>query len=49
MKLIITIVMGFSLLFANNDNKQNEETVTNKTKIIVGIRAWKGMDMAYKV
>ena len=48
MRLLIAVIMGFSLLFATNHNKKNENITTNKTKIIVGIRAWKGMDMAYK-
>ena len=48
MRLLIAVIMGFSLLFATNHNKKNENITTNKTKIIVGIRAWKGMDIAYK-
>jgi len=49
MKFLITFITTVSLLLGTTTNNQNnEQTLTKKTKIIVGIRAWKGIDMAYK-
>ena len=46
--LLITIFSIFMLVASGNTTIQSNQNVSDKTTIIVGIRAWKGVDMAYK-
>lgn len=49
MKLFFSFFLFISILYGvKNETLQTKQNISNKTKIIVGIRAWKGIDMSYK-
>ena len=49
MKILISFLFTISILLATNSKTtDNDPSLSKKTTIIVGIRAWKGVDIVYK-